>query len=684
MTRKSIFLLGFYFLFCAPFVFSQDKHLIDSLKTRLSGTLNDSDRVNSLAKLGWEVSYNDLNEGLSYCLQAKSLAEKIGYKSGLSQAFNNMGAIYTDLGDYTKAIESHLKQIEIAKALTSKRILGTGYSNLSRVFSLLNDNEKSREYERMALAVHLKNYDEEVAKHAANPRVGYTQINEIKLSIALLYNNISESFVNADNGNNTDSALAYISKSIKISEELHNEKQMAIDYQTVGRINLYRLKSYDNALLYFNKAKEYYKDDNGYDLSEVYYYIGQTYFLQKKYPEAISNYTKAILFARKVGVKERIKNSYGQLSALYEETGDLKNSLSYYKKYSDIKDSIVNESRAAQFNLVQSRIDNEKKNAEIVILEEKNKAKESETARQKTIIYSAIILLLVAALLVYILYLRNNEKVKANKLLEGQKKEIELQKQIVDVQNKEITDSINYAQRIQQVILPHHEEIGANFKDCFIFFQPKDVVSGDFYWFAHKDDRIYIAAVDCTGHGIPGAFMSMIGYTLLNEILNDTKIVLPADVLNELRKGVIKSLKQKGVEGENKDGMDISLCLFQSNKLYFSGANNPLWLVRNNEIVEYKGDKQPIGIYGEKLNPFTNYSIDIQGGDAIYIFTDGYADQFGGPQGKKFKYAKLKELLLSVQKEKMNVQKEIITRQFADWKGNLEQIDDVLLIGIKI
>jgi serine phosphatase RsbU (regulator of sigma subunit) len=682
MTRRSTIYNTFFslcVLLSAYTGFSQDKQLVDSLKIRLTQTMNDSDRVNTLAKLGWEVSYNNLTEGLGYCEQARGLAERIGYKTGLSQSYNNMGAIYTDLGDYPRAIELHLKQVEIAKKVSDGQLIGKAYVNISRVYALLRNNKKSNEYERMALAVYLKDYDQTVVKYSHDPKMLEKKMIRVKNSIAVAYNNISESF---EANNVMDSAMIYSLKSMRINEELHEEKYLALNYQAIAKINI-KLKSYDEALRYLNKARECYKDVNEYDLASVCLLIGEVQFLQKKYIEAEKNYNEAIVFARKVGIKDAIKIAYEQLSALYEAKGDLKNALIFYRKYSAIKDSILHENIDVQLNLAQSRVDNEKKNTEIELLEQKNKAKESETTKQRTVIYSVIALLFIASLLAYILFVRNKEKIKTNKLLEHQKKEIESQKEIVDVQNKEITDSINYAQRIQQVILPQQEEVGNYFKDWFVFFQPKDVVSGDFYWVTQKEEKTYIAAIDCTGHGVPGAFMSMIGYTLLNEILNNSEIISPADVLKELRRGVIKSLKQKGVEGENKDGMDIALCLFSGNKLQYAGAYNPLWLIRNKEIIEYKADKQPIGIYGEKLNPFTNHTIDLQSGDSVYIFTDGYADQFGGPEGKKFKYSKLKELLLSVQQEPMNKQKDIISKQFRKWKGNLEQVDDVLLIGIK-
>lgn len=682
MNSESIKHYLFWILFLNLFhLYAQDKRIIDSLKNELNSTISDIHRVDVLNQFGWELSYNDLNEGLTYCRQAEDLARKINYKEGLAQSYNNQGTIYTDLGDYPKAIELHLKQAELAKQLKNDAYTGTAYGNLSRVFSIILDSVMDRKYQMLALEYYQKDYNKVRMEQISDPRIKNRDLHQAKSHLAVIYNNIAESF---SGSNQPDSALAYAFKSTKFSEELQDKKYLGMNYLTIARIYSGILTKYDEAIENFNKALQFYKNVSDYDLASVHYFMAASFLKQKKYIDAEDNFLQAISLSRKVGVKAPIPNSYKKLSALYEEKGDLKKSLIYFKKYSEIKDSVVLESQKSQLGIVQSRIDNEKKNAEILILEQKNKVSESEAARHKTVIYSVISLLFIASLLVYILYVRNNEKIKTNKLLEQQKSEIQLQKEIVDVKNKEIIDSINYAQRIQQIILPKHEEIDKHFNNWFVFFQPKDIVSGDFYWFAQKDERTYIAAVDCTGHGVPGAFMSMIGYTLLNEILNDTKISSAADVLNELRNGIIKSLKQKGVEGENKDGMDISLCIFNGNTVQYAGAYNPLWHIRGSVLTEYKGDKQPIGIHGDQLNPFTNHSIDLKKSDCIYIFTDGYADQFGGSDGKKFKKSKLKELLLAVNSEMMDTQYKQITTRFNEWKGSTEQIDDVLLIGIRV
>lgn len=277
-----------------------------------------------------------------------------------------------------------------------------------------------------------------------------------------------------------------------------------------------------------------------------------------------------------------------------------------------------------------------------------------------------------------------------------QKEKIESQHHQLEHKTKEITDSINYARRIQEAILPSESYLNKMFSaepdlngDYFVLFKPKDIVSGDFYWaFGEGAGIIIWAAVDCTGHGVPGAFMSMIGNSLLNEIVVENKINNSDEILNHLREAIIKSLKQTGEVGRQKDGMDISLCVLDknSNIMQFSGANNPLWIVRaeGGEIQAFKPDKQPIGYYSEQMKPFTRQEIQLQKGDLIYTFTDGYEDQFGGPKKKKFMAKQMRELLLSIRTKSMKEQKEILDSCIVEWMGEEEQIDDICVIGVKI
>lgn len=270
--------------------------------------------------------------------------------------------------------------------------------------------------------------------------------------------------------------------------------------------------------------------------------------------------------------------------------------------------------------------------------------------------------------------------------IEQQKEEILTQRDEIAEKNKEITDSIYYAKRIQTAILPQNEKIDTYLQEYFILFKPRDIVSGDFYWIGRKQHKTVIVAADCTGHGVPGAFMSMLGVSTLNEIIIKEEVLNADGILNLLRENIKETLSQTGKDGEAKDGMDLALCVFdhENLQLQYAGANNPLWIVRNNEIIEYKADKMPIGIHFGEEKPFTNNIIQLQKNDMCYIFSDGYADQFGGKNAKKFKSVPFKSLILEVSQRPMNEQKDLIEQAHLNWKGELQQVDDILVIGFKI
>lgn len=270
-------------------------------------------------------------------------------------------------------------------------------------------------------------------------------------------------------------------------------------------------------------------------------------------------------------------------------------------------------------------------------------------------------------------------------------REIEQQKEELAEKNKDITDSINYASRIQRALLPTADEQHELLPESFVLYKPKDIVSGDFYWIAQAnnnddEDLVIFTAADCTGHGVPGAFMSIVGNNFLNLGLTTPEVNTPADALNFLNQGVNNTLKQK--EGDPvRDGMDIALCALNrsTNKLYFAGAKNPLWVIRDGEILETKGDKHPIGAYlGEELIPFTDHEMDVIKGDTIYVFSDGYQDQFGGESGKKFKVGTMKKLLLSIQDKSMEEQRDILDARIEEWRGEHEQVDDICIVGVRV
>lgn len=279
------------------------------------------------------------------------------------------------------------------------------------------------------------------------------------------------------------------------------------------------------------------------------------------------------------------------------------------------------------------------------------------------------------------------------------------QLKIIEEKNRDITDSIQYARRIQHAILPPRDTISKHFPESFIIYKPKDIVSGDFYWMTEKNGKILFAVCDCTGHGVPGALMSMIGSALLNQVVNEKGITNTSEILAEARNGIIKALKQKGESGEQKDGMDIALVAIDPSGSYaeFSGANNSLFYFPVSDDMadkafyeiaepladvpggyEIKADKQPIGIYGDVMNPFTSYRFPVKKGDMFYVFSDGYVDQFGGPKGGKFMKRKFKNLLVSIHRKSMPEQKQILENTFEAWKGTLEQVDDICVIGVTV
>lgn len=264
--------------------------------------------------------------------------------------------------------------------------------------------------------------------------------------------------------------------------------------------------------------------------------------------------------------------------------------------------------------------------------------------------------------------------------------EVVMQKEEIEMKNQEITDSIHYASRIQSAILPPDSVVEKHLTERFILYLPRDIVSGDFYWLYTMDSKVITVAADCTGHGVPGAFMSMLGVAFLNEIVSKTDDIQAHEILNQLRAHVITSLHQTGAEGENKDGMDIALCVYdlKNMKLEFAGANNPLYLIRDGELITYKADKMPIGIHQLKDQSFTLNEIDLKKGDIMYTFSDGYADQFGGPKGKKFMSKKMKEMFLEIHKNDMETQKQIIKDRLYKWMENTEQVDDVIVMGVRV
>jgi serine phosphatase RsbU (regulator of sigma subunit) len=389
-----------------------------------------------------------------------------------------------------------------------------------------------------------------------------------------------------------------------------------------------------------------------------------------------SNYwiDQAIKHAKKKNDKLLFKEIYFTDFELKKKHGKSVEALESYEKFVLYKDSIFNEQVLEASDIAEDKYKNEIEELENSKIKAEKMLAESEQKRAKNQQFWMIVVVIIVLI---------GFGVMAQRFVVTKKQKIviEQQKEIVEEKNKEITDSIQYAKRIQNAILPPDKLVKKHLQESFILYKPKDIVAGDFYWLEHKDDKVLFAAADCTGHGVPGAMVSVVCNNGLNRSVREYGLTDPGEILNKTREIVIAEFEKS--DEEVKDGMDIALCNIEGTTLKYAGANNPLWIIRDGELRETKADKQPIGKFDELL-PYTTHTFELQKGDSIYIFSDGYVDQFGGEKGKKFKAQAFRELLLSIQNKPMEEQRQIINTTFENWKGGLEQIDDVCIIGVKI
>ncbi|MBI5219418.1 MAG: SpoIIE family protein phosphatase [Bacteroidia bacterium] len=483
-------------------------------------------------------------------------------------------------------------------------------------------------------------------------------------------------------------ALENFKKALKILEKSKDKKAVSTCLVNIGA-TLVNCNKQDESFGYFQKAlviSALIGDNNSQAFSLIN--IGAYYNLKKEYSKGIEYCSRGLDVAKSIKNIELQNNALEVLFELYSKQGDYKNAFIYHVQYKRINDSIYNAEKTKQITEVEAKYQNEKKQKEIELLNKDKELQKIEVRSQKFQKYAFIGGFVLMLLLAVVILRSYREKRKANILLENQKKEIEKQKEHIENIHEDLTDSIRYAERIQNAVLPREQYIKEKIQgEFFILFKPRDIVSGDFYFVEKRKNWLLVTVADCTGHGVPGAFMSMLGISFLNEIIAKDEIQSASHVLNELRQYVIHSLQQKGIEGEQQDGMDIAFIALntETSMLEYSGANNPLYIIpaEKNEITEIKADKMPVGIYQE-MHPFKNNIIKINKGDRLYIFSDGYIDQFGGENHRKFLPKRFKESLLQIAHLHMHEQKETLDKIIENWKGENDQIDDITVMGIKI
>jgi len=690
--------------------FAQNRTEIDSLVALVKST-SDTTKINILNALSEKYLTINIDKSLSYANQAREAAQSIADEMYLGKAYLSIARAYYSKAENEKALVYLNKAFLIFESTKNSEFLSNTYNTYANLYVDIANYEKALNYNLKALKIREESKDLSGASSSLinigkvyyalgnliKAKEYYLKSLEIKEKIGdfdgqgSCYNNLAN--VAIDKKEYTQ-ALQYLEKALEIKTKAGNKRGTSYALNGLGTVYS-ALKNYSKAREYYIKSYEIKKELSDHrGIAGAVSNIGTTYFFSGNYEEAINYFKIGIEEAEIAGAKDIKLSFYQNIAESYLKMKEYKNAAEAYANVLDLKDSILSVETAKSMQEMQSKFDFEKQEKEIKILKQEKEIQALDVARTKLIKNGFIIGFMFLLLIAFVIFNRYQVKQKANAKLEIQKQEIVRQHNELNIaysqietKNKDITDSIKYAKRLQEAILPIADFQKQFHENAFIFYRPKDIVSGDFYWMAKKENKILIAAVDCTGHGVPGAFMSIVGHNLLNQAVNEHNIVKPSDILNELNKGITNTLRQYEDEATVKDGMDIALCCINTDTLEveYAGAYNPLWIIKDNNLSEIKADKFPVGAFvGEKINQFTNHKIQMQKGDMIYMFTDGYADQFGGPKGKKFKYKQLQQLITESKDKTMPEQKILLENAFSQWIGSFEQVDDVLIIGIRL
>lgn len=556
-----------------------------------------------------------------------------------------------------QAFEQSKELIELAEELKNPEMMASVYVKMGLLFKKTKDIEKSNSYFNKALKI-------------------YSQSQNWR-GIESCYLNLG---INNSNKSYNDLAIEYFERGLEVNKKTGDQSKKALFLNGIAGV-YYELSNLDRALQYYQQVLEISKKNNNTDLlPDVTNNIGTVLMEMNRYLEAKPYLIEAYYLSRNQKDKSELAlYSSFNLAQLYEDLGDYKSAMEYMNLYVNLNDSLNNIQNTRNLSEIEAKYQNEKKEEQNNLLNERLKNKSMQ-------IYFALGGIALLSVLAFFIFRGLKEKQRANRSLEEKNKIIEEKSIIVEQQHKDITDSIKYAERIQAAILPPERLWKSILPHSFVFYQPKDILSGDFYWIEETEDHVFIAAADCTGHGVPGALMSIVNYNLLNRAILEKGLSDAGKILDNINGWLTQSLHQTYQESAVRDGMDLSLCVIdkQSRMLNFAGAFNSIYLIREGILEELTSDKQPVGAFIEdNIKPFHNKYVQLGVGDVVYMFTDGYADQFGGEKGKKYKYKKLQALLTEIHQKPFEEQKKLVSDSINAWKGNLEQIDDMLLLGFR-
>lgn len=695
-----------------------------------------SDSISAIRyfQLFQNYEYQDTFKSRIYSDSGIYYAKRANSNALMGRAHQFKGWYFQDCSRFKDANTEFYKSLSYLKKARDKQGIADAYGNIGNSYLDMNEFRKSLDYQQLSLIENNKiissNPNKEELKWAKEGKTFALH------NIAAIFQEIGL----------IDKALEYEYESIGYELEGGNMVGVAISYNTLGGLHN-ALNHPDSAIYYYKKAIDLYKNyDYPFGLASTlhaYAIMDGTGLSEARRKEMLMESLQIredlgdadglIKLLLEIGEAKFDQLSNDSLSNILERVyrvmteNDLEYlSEKYFRLYSKYNSRIGKYDSAyfALENFLELKaLSDAKKHTNDLIAQDirfqwetksfndslslanqfaEGRLKDQESInRQQNYIYLSVIGLIIVLVTLFFIVQSNKRNRRMNEVLSEKNRLINVQKNMVDEKNKSISDSINYAKRLQTAILPTKDDVHAYLPNGFLFFQPKDVVSGDFHWFDVKNDRIYIAVADCTGHGVPGAMVSVVCSNALNRALNEFGLTAPSQILDKTRELVIKRFEKSGEVVV--DGMDISLCSFSMDKseVIFSGANNPLWIVRSStgindetgadsileedgvRLLEFKGDKQPVGMYA-KMTPFSEHKIKLQKGDCIYLSSDGFADQFGGEHGKKFKYAAFKRLLIDLNEFDMATQQEKLVKSFEEWKGDHEQVDDLCVIGLKI
>lgn len=736
MIKQSLHISLYITFFGLGTLFAQNAQ-INGLKDRLDRARNDNARTNLLIGLSRAYVRTSPATAFGYAEDALALAKKTNFAQGAGRALNQLGLIAFQTGDYASATNYFLKALKINEQLDYKTGVANTYGYLARVYTQQRSYDQAINYHTKALKIRALLKDNSGAANTYN-------------NLGLLHNQLKK----------YDQAINYYTKSLFIQRKLENRQGMAITYNNIGEA--YNQQSnYSNALYYFLMSLQIKKDRKDLtgeaitlsNIGNIYYQtqqytmavnsllkaleirqqlndnqriastcnnLGRVLTQQQNYKTATQYYTQAINLAKTIKSNTVLANAYEGLSITYHRMGEHDLAFDYQRRFAQLKDVIFNEQTSKRISQLQAKYDVQKKQSQIEQLSRERQLRQDELSKERMLRNAFIGISLLVIVLAFIMYRssrkdRISNEIFAHKSRELQQKTIEVeqqnralsrQKDLVADKNKNITDSLAYAQHIQSAILPSTEEIARYLPEHFIYFKPRDLVSGDFYYFSVVNHQYILAAIDCTGHGVPGAFMSLIGNNLMDQIVKVQRETNPAEILSRLHDGVVAVLKQK--DTENHDGMDAAICVINPAKkrMYYAGANNPLILIQpeqaNDEEEQVPNmkvvnpDHQGVGGIFASLEDahFTNHSFSIQEETTFYIFSDGYQDQFGGPENKKFMRQRLRQWLLDNHHLPMTEQKIGLSNTIEQWMNFLpppeegeeaiRQMDDMLVIGVRL